>query len=121
MVHIVPPLLEGPRDRALFRGMLPSTKTVLTVAFVLLFVALAAAAPATSDIVVSTSSDASDGDTATVAALLARPGQDGISLREAIEATNNDPGTYTIRFAPALTERRSRSALRRSGRSLEAA
>jgi hypothetical protein len=39
---------------------------------------------------------------ANVAALLANPGADGISLREAIEATNNDPGSYTIGFTAAL-------------------
>ena len=39
---------------------------------------------------VNTTSDNSDGDTSSIAALLATPGADGvISLREAIEATNN--------------------------------
>jgi hypothetical protein len=38
----------------------------------------------------------------TVDALLANPGPDGISVREAIEATNNDPGSYAIGFAAAL-------------------
>jgi len=38
----------------------------------------------------------------TVARLIANPGPDGISLREAIEATNQDPGRYTIVFAPDL-------------------
>jgi hypothetical protein len=61
-----------------------------------------AAAPAGSDIVVTTNSDAMNGDVRTVAGLIANPGPDGISLREAIEATNQDPGSYTIRFAPAL-------------------
>lgn len=54
------------------------------------------------EIMVSTTSDAANGDTSTVAALFANPGPDGISLREAILATNNDPGTYTIRFGEAL-------------------
>jgi subtilisin-like proprotein convertase family protein len=54
-------------------------------------------------ITVDTNSDVSDGDVSTVANLQANPGADGeISLREAIEATNNDPGSYTIHFAPAL-------------------
>lgn len=61
-----------------------------------------AAAPAANEIVVTTASDASNGDVTTVASLTANPGPDGISLREAIEATNNDPGSHTIRFAPAL-------------------
>src|SRR5579864_289235 len=59
-----------------------------------------AAAPV--EIVVTTTSDATNGDTSSAAALKANPGPDGISLREAITATNNDPGAYTIRFAPAL-------------------
>jgi subtilisin-like proprotein convertase family protein len=54
-------------------------------------------------ITVNTNADEEDGSTATVTQLLANPGADGtISLREAVRATNNDPGTYTIRFAPAL-------------------
>lgn len=54
-------------------------------------------------ITVTASSDDLDGDTSSVADLLANPGADGtISLREAIEATNNDPGTYTIGFASSL-------------------
>src|SRR5579864_101576 len=59
-----------------------------------------AAAPV--EIVVTTTSDDSNGDVSSVAALKASPGPDGISLREAIEATNNDPGTYDVHFAPAL-------------------
>ena len=35
---------------------------------------------------------------------MANPGTDGISLREAIEATNNDPGEYTINFSPQLDD-----------------
>ncbi|MHB8643136.1 MAG: proprotein convertase P-domain-containing protein [Gaiellaceae bacterium] len=53
-------------------------------------------------ITVTTNSDVSNGDVSSVAKLQASPGPDGISLREAITATNNDPGTYTIRFAPSL-------------------
>lgn len=51
---------------------------------------------------VATNSDETNGDTSSAAALVANPGPDGISLREALEATNNDPGTYTIVFAPEL-------------------
>lgn len=53
-------------------------------------------------ITVTSSSDAVNGDTAAVARLTASPGADGISLREAIMATNNDPAPTTIRFAAAL-------------------
>jgi subtilisin-like proprotein convertase family protein len=54
-------------------------------------------------ITVNTIADDDDAGPVTVAQLLAHPGADGtISLREAIEATNNDPGKYTIHFAPAL-------------------
>lgn len=53
-------------------------------------------------ITVTTSSDATNGAVSTVAGLQASPGPDGISLREAIAATNNDPGEYRINFAPAL-------------------
>ncbi len=43
-----------------------------------------------------------NGDTSSVHALVANPGSDGISLYEAILATNNNPGTWVIQFAPAL-------------------
>lgn len=51
-----------------------------------------------------TSSDGggTNGDVSTVDALESNPGPDGVSLREAIEATNNDPGTYTVRFDASL-------------------
>ncbi len=49
---------------------------------------------------VNTLSDVSDGDTSSIAALTLNPGTGGaISLREAIEAANNTPGTDTIPFA----------------------
>jgi len=43
-----------------------------------------------------------NGDTSSVKALVANPGPDGISLQEAVMATNNDPGTWVIQFAAAL-------------------
>ena len=56
---------------------------------------LAAAATVT----VNTKSDVADGVTTSIAALKAKPGKDGvISLREAITAANNTPGTDTIEF-----------------------
>lgn len=53
-------------------------------------------------ITVTNATVAANGDTSSVKALLANPGPDGISLQEAIMATNNDPGTWVIQFAPAL-------------------
>lgn len=54
-------------------------------------------------ITVTSGEQGSNGDVSTVDALQSNPGPDGISLREAIAATNNDPGTYTVRFDPSLT------------------
>src|SRR5271157_1148986 len=53
-------------------------------------------------ITVTNATVAINGDTSSVKALIANPGPDGISLPEAIMATNNDPGTWVIQFAPAL-------------------
>jgi len=53
-------------------------------------------------IMVTTNLDTLNGDVSSVARLLANPGPDGISLREAIWATNEDPGEYTIIFSPSL-------------------
>jgi hypothetical protein len=53
-------------------------------------------------ITVTNATVAINGDTSSVSALVANPGPDGISLQEAIIATNNDPGTWNIQFAPAL-------------------
>ncbi|MGA3015699.1 MAG: hypothetical protein ABSF62_01175 [Bryobacteraceae bacterium] len=53
-------------------------------------------------ITVANATVAVNGDTSSVAALVANPGSDGISLQEAVMATNNDPGTWVIQFAPAL-------------------
>lgn len=71
----------------------------------MLLVPAATAAGASVDITVTTISDRTNGQVATVAGLIASAGPDGISLPEAIEATNNDPGEYRIRFAPALRGR----------------
>lgn len=85
-----------------FVGILVRTKLVLAGALLVLLAVPSAAAPAAADIVVTTISDGTNGDVATVAGLIATPGPDGVSLREAILATNNDPGSYTIGFALAL-------------------
>ena len=47
---------------------------------------------------VTNNSDLVDGDVSSVSALVASPGPDGISLREAIEATNATPGADEITF-----------------------
>ncbi len=50
-------------------------------------------------VTVNSTTDASDGDTSSIANLIASPGLDGvISLREAMEAANNTPGSDTINF-----------------------
>ena len=55
-------------------------------------------------ITVTTANDTIDGDTSSVPGLISNPGADGmISLWEAISATNNDPGEYTINFSPGLS------------------
>ncbi len=54
-------------------------------------------------ITVGTNEDIINGNVSSVSALLSDPGPDGIALREAIEATNNNPGEYTINFSPGLS------------------
>ena len=50
-------------------------------------------------VTVNSTTDVSDGDTSSIANLIANPGADDvISLREAIEAANNTPGSDTIAF-----------------------
>jgi len=50
-------------------------------------------------VIVNSTTDVSDGDTSSVGNLIANPGTDGaISLREAIEAANNTPGSDAIAF-----------------------
>lgn len=53
-------------------------------------------------IVVTSSSGEANGDTSSFEALQSNPGSDGISLPEAIAATNNDPGAYVITFTSGL-------------------
>src|SRR3954447_8074511 len=51
-------------------------------------------------VIVSTTSDVTDGDTSNIAALIATKGADGkISLREAIKAAENTFGADTINFS----------------------
>ncbi|MCO6046806.1 hypothetical protein NG895_23150 [Aeoliella sp. ICT_H6.2] len=49
-------------------------------------------------VVVTNNLDTVDGDTSSLAALELTPGDDGISIREAIEAANNTPGADEITF-----------------------
>lgn len=50
------------------------------------------------EVVVTNTANADNGDTSSIAALIANPGPDGISLREAIAAANNTPGADVIGF-----------------------
>ncbi|MFZ2490862.1 MAG: hypothetical protein WA208_05205 [Thermoanaerobaculia bacterium] len=54
------------------------------------------------EIQVTAASDVVDGDVSSIAALMARPGSDGISIREALEAAVGTPGPHVIRFSRAL-------------------
>jgi hypothetical protein len=51
---------------------------------------------------VSTTADVVNGDVSSPAALIAHPGSDGISLREAIIASDSAPGRHAITFARSL-------------------
>ena len=53
-------------------------------------------------LVVSTASDLTNGNTGSIAALIANDGGDGISLREATIASNNTDGADVINFAPQV-------------------
>ena len=63
---------------------------------------LATSLPPQVEIVVDNTSDVVNGVVSTVAGLLANPGPDGVSLREAIEATNADSGSYKVVFDASL-------------------
>src|SRR4051812_34508646 len=56
-----------------------------------------------STVTVGNLTDDVNGTTTSIAALLADPGDDGISLREAVAAANNDAGADTIDFAVSGT------------------
>lgn len=96
----------GPYRKLEQRGLRRTLQVGLAVSSCLMFsgvfVPVVSATTSTATILVSSAQDVGNGNTSSVSALLADPGSDGISLREAIEATNNSPGTYTISFAPAL-------------------
>jgi hypothetical protein len=56
----------------------------------------------TTTVIVANATDSANGDTANLDALIANPGPDGISFREAIRASNNTVGLKAIEFAPIL-------------------
>lgn len=62
-------------------------------------------ASSASVIAVTTTSDAVNGNVSSPETLVAQPGPDGISLREAITAANNSPGPREITFASTLAGR----------------
>jgi hypothetical protein len=59
-------------------------------------------ASTTQTVLVTNSSDDVNGETSSMAALIASPGPDGISFREALMATNSTAGEKTIEFDSAL-------------------
>lgn len=75
-------------------------RTLCLIAFIAL---LSVELPARATVLtVSTTADAVNGDTSSPDALIANPGPDGISLREAMTAANNAPGPHVITFAQTL-------------------
>ena len=70
-----------------------------------LLAALGTASGSPDTVTVDSTTDASDGNTSSISALIGAPGSDGvISLREAIEASNSTPGSDTIAFNIPLTD-----------------
>jgi hypothetical protein len=56
----------------------------------------------TQTVIVTNTSDEVDGVTSSIADLIETPGEDGISFREALEASNNTTGEKSIEFDPDL-------------------
>ena len=82
-------------------------RTIATTIFFVLATIIAQQAVAQQScpiLVVSNNNDVVNGDTSSPCALIANPGPDGISLREALLAANNatGSGTITVTFASAL-------------------
>lgn len=91
----------------LFRRVLQRGRARVTILAVLLISAWfvprwALSQETPTEMVVANALDEVNGDTSSVENLQSNPGADGISLREAMVATNNDPGTYSIEFAADL-------------------
>ena len=70
-------------------------------------------------VTVSNAMDLSNADTSSISALIANDGGDGISLREAIEATNNTTGADTITFDASVFTGGANSLLRLTQGELE--
>jgi hypothetical protein len=70
-----------------------------------LALAAASGSPSAAILTVSTTADIVNGDVSSPAALIARPGSDGISLREVITAADHASGYEAITFAPPLAGR----------------
>lgn len=105
--------------------MRSGVQLLMAVSLGLLLLVSAADAGASSGAVltVSTTADAINGQVSSPAALIARPGRDGISLREAITAVNHASGRHVITFAHSLAGKtivvsRPMPALTRSGTAL---
>jgi hypothetical protein len=80
------------------------TIAIIVCAIATLVAQQAAAQQACPSLVISTNDDVVNGNTSSPCALIANPGADGISLREALLAANNatGSGTITITFEPSL-------------------
>lgn len=74
----------------------------ISVLFRLGFTCLAASISSAATLTVTNTTDVVNGDTSSPAALIARPGPDGISFREAMTAINGAPGPHTITFDASL-------------------
>jgi hypothetical protein len=85
--------------------MRSAVKLVLAASLgLLLIVSVAdASSPPSAVLTVSATADVVNGDVSSPAALIARPGSDGISLREAIMAADKAAGRVGITFAPSLS------------------
>lgn len=84
------------------RSLSPALRILSAAAFASLLLATGADATSSVVLTVSTTSDIVNGNVSSPAALRAHPGRDGISLREAIEASDNAAGARTITFARSL-------------------
>jgi hypothetical protein len=79
--------------------------TIVGLVLLCLVVALGTASASPDTVTVNSTTDVSDGDTSSIGSLIADPGSDGvISLREAIEAANNNTGSDTIEFNIPVTD-----------------
>ena len=100
---IAPPVGRGVCSDWMRMALLcPAALASLTIAGGVPLAVAGASSTAATVLVVSSTSDAVNGDVSSSSALVAHPGSDGISLREAITAADRSSGTQVITFAPAL-------------------